>query len=133
MSRSLIQVANPSTEPVNAGSVIPLGSVQRRFGCNLRLSGDAIECAGQGYYVLNGNVSVAPTGAGNVTVGVYVNGVQLPGAIAYSYSTAGNPVTVPVGATIRQGCNCDSADNITLVLVEGAGNVQNVSLRVEKA
>ena len=41
MSRSLIQVANPSTEPVNAGSVIPLGSVQRRFGCNLRLSGDA--------------------------------------------------------------------------------------------
>ena len=134
MSRSLIQVANPSTQAVAVNSIIPLGSVQRRFGCNLRMSGNAIECSGEGYYTIDGNVTVEPTVAGTVTVGVFVNGVQLPGAIASgSVATAGNPITLPVESTIRQACCCDSADNITLVLIEGAGNVENVSLRVEKA
>ena len=134
MSRSLIQIANPSTQAVAVNSIIPLGSVQRRFGCNLKLSGNAIECAGEGYYTVDSNVTVAPTAAGNVTVGLSVNGTILPGAIATgSVSTAGNPLTLPITATIRQGCNCDSADNLTLVLLEGAGNVQNVSMRGEKA
>ena len=133
MSKSLIQVANPSTQAVAVNSIIPLGSVQRRFGCNLRLSGNAIECSGEGYYTIDGNITVAPTAAGAVTVGLFVNGVQLPGAIAYGTGTAGDPLTLPIEATIRQGCNCDSADNITLMLIEGAGNVENVSLRGEKA
>ena len=133
MSRSLIQVANPSTSAVAVNSIIPLGSVQRRFGCNCRLSGNAIEVAGEGYYSVDGAVTVLPTAAGTVTVGLSVNGSILPGAVGTgSTSVAGNPVTVPIVATIRQGCNCDSADNLTLVLLAGAGDVGNVSLRVEK-
>ena len=134
MSRSLIQIANPSTQTVAVNSIIPLGSVQRRFGCNCRLSGNAIEVSGEGYYTIDGNVTVAPTAAGTVSVGLFVNGAILPGAISIgSVSTAANPVTLPIEATIRQGCCCDSADNLTLVLLNGAGDVQNVSLRVEKA
>ena len=133
MSKSLIQVANPSTLAVNAGSIIPLGSVQRRFGCNLRLSGNAIEVSGEGYYAADASVTVAPTAAGTVTVALYKNGAQIPGAVATgSVSTAGNPTTLCINTTIRQSCCCDSADNLTLVLVEGAGNVQNVSTRVIK-
>ena len=134
MSRSLIQVANPSTQAVAVNSIIAPGSVQRRFGCNCRLIGNAVEVAGEGYYVVDAGVTVAPTVAGNVTVGLYVNGTLLPGAVGYgTAAAAGDPVTLPITATIRQGCNCDSADNLTLVLMEGAGNVQNVSMRVEKA
>ena len=114
-------------------SIISLGSVQRRFGCNCRLSGNAVEVAGEGYYTVDANVTVAPTAAGPVTVGLSVNGAILPGAVAYGTATAGDPVTLPIDATIRQGCNCDSADNLTLVLLAGAGNIQNVSMRVEKA
>ena len=133
MSKSLIQTANQSAQTVANNSIISLGSVQRRFGCNLRLSGNAIECDGQGYYTIDGNVSVAPTAAGNVTVALFNNGVQIPGAIAYgAVSTAGNSVTLPLETTIRQGCCCDSADNITVVLIEGAGTVSNISLRVVK-
>ena len=133
MSRSLIQVANQSTQSVALNSIIGLGSVQRRFGCNCRLSGNGIELDGQGYYTVDGAVSVAPTAAGAVTVALYNNGVQVPGAIAYgSVSTAGSPVCLPIVATLRQGCCCDSADNLTLVLLAGAGTVQNVSLKVEK-
>ena len=134
MSRSLIQVANQSTQVVAADSIISLGSTQRRFGCNLRLSGNGIEVNGEGYYTVDADVSVAPTAIGPVTVALYNNGIQVPGAIAYdSVSTAGNPTTLSINATVRQGCCCDSADNLTLVLLAGAGNVQNVSVRVVKA
>lgn len=134
MSRSLIQTANQSQQTVAANSIISLGSVQRRFGCNFRLSGNAIECTGEGYYTIDCDVSVAPTAVGGVTVALYNNGVQIPGAIAYgAVSTAGNSVTIHVMATIRQICCSDSADNITCVLIEGAGTVRNISLRAEKA
>lgn len=133
MSRSLIQVANQSTQTVAVNSIIGLGSTQRRFGCNCKLSGNAIEVSGEGYYTVDADVSVAPTAAGPVTVALYNNGVQVPGAIAYgSVSTALNPVSLCINATVRQGCCCDSADNLTLVLVAGEGTVQNVSMRVVK-
>ena len=133
MGKSLIQVANQSQQNVAVDSIIDLGSVQRRYGCNCHLSGNGIEIVGQGYYTVDASVSVAPTAAGNVTVALYNNGVQIPGAIAYDSATAGSPTNLNIVATVRQGCCCDSADNLTLVLLEGAGIVENVSLRVEKS
>ena len=134
MSKSLIQVANQSTQAVAENSIISLGSVIRRFGCNCRLSGNAIEIAGNGYYKIDGAVTVEPTAAGTVTVAVYDNGTQLTGAIASgTAAAAGNPVTLPLMGTVRQGCGCEGAENITLVLLAGAGNVTNVSLRIDKA
>ena len=133
MGKSLIQVANQSEQTVAANSIINLGSTQRRYGCNLRLSGNGIEVNGEGYYKIDASVSVSPTSAGAVTVALYKNGVQIPGAIAYTTGTAGDPIALPIVATIRQNCCCDSADNLTLVLIEGAGTVNNVSLRVEKS
>ena len=134
MGRSLIQTINQSAQNVAANSIISLGSVLRRFGCNLRLSGNAIEINGEGYYKVDANVSVAPTAAGPVTVALYENGVQIPGAIAYgSVSTAGNSITLPIQTTIREGCCCDGADSLTCILIEGAGVVRNIALRVDKA
>ena len=134
MSSSLIQVANQSTQTVAVNSVISLGSVQRRFGCNCRLSGNGIEVTGTGYFTIDASVTVAPTAEGNVTVALYNNGSPVTGAIAYGTAAgAGDFITLPITATIRRGCNCDSADNLTLVLIEGAGSVTNVSMRVEKA
>ena len=133
MSKSLIQVANQSTQAVALNSIIGLGSTQRRFGCNCRLSGNGIELDGAGYYTVDANVTVEPTAAGTVTVALYNNGVQIPGAISSaSADTAGNPVNVSIVATLRQGCCCDSADNLTLVLLAGPGDVTNVSMRVIK-
>ena len=133
MSKSLIQVANQSSQAVALNSIISLGSTQRRFGCNCRLSGNGIEVDGAGYYTIDASVTVAPTALGTVTVAIYNNGTQIPGAIASaSTGTAGNPVNVTINTTVRQGCCCDSADNLTLVLLAGPGNVTNVSMRVVK-
>ena len=134
MGKSLIQVANQSSQDVSINSIISLGSTQRRYGCNLKLSGNGVEVNGEGYYKVDASVSLAPTEAGAVTVALYNNGVPVPGAIAYSaVTTAGNNTNLYICGTIRIGCCCDSADNLTLVLVSGASTVNNVSLRVEKS
>lgn len=131
MSKSLIQVANQSDQAVTENSVLTLGTVQRRYGKDLRLSGNGIEVSGVGYFSIDASVSIAPTAAGNVTVAMYDNGVQVPGAVAYgSTTTAGNPVNLYIVSTIRRGCCCSGADSLTLVVLEGAGTAKNVSLRV---
>ena len=132
MSKSLIQVSNQSIQSVSENSIISLGSVLRRFGCNCRLSGNAIEIVGSGYYTIDCAVTVSPTAAGDVTVALYENGVQIPGAIATgTVAAADDFVTLPITTTIRQMC-CESADNITCILITGEGEVSNISLRVEK-
>lgn len=130
MGKSLIQVANQSEQTVAENSVLTLGTVQRRYGKDLRLSGNGIEVSGVGYFSIDASVSAEPTAAGNVTVALYNNGTQVPGAIAYgSTTTAGNAVNLSLVSTIRRGCCCSGADILTLVLLEGAGTVMNVSLR----
>lgn len=134
MGRSLIQTTNQSQQTVANNSIVSLGSVQRRYGCNLRLSGNGIEIMGDGYYEIDCNVSVTPTAAGPVTVALYNNDTQIPGAIAYGTVTAvGDSITLPLLATVRQGCCCDGSNNITCVLIEGAGVVRNISMRIVKS
>ena len=133
MSKSLIQTVNQSSQTVAVNSIIDLGSVIRRFGCNCRLNGNAIEVDGEGYYKVDANITLAPTAVGNVTVALYVNGVAYPGAVSSgSVSTVGNLVTLPIQTTIRENC-CDGGKSLTLVLTSGASTVSNVAMRVEKA
>ena len=131
MGKSLIQTANQTSQTVTAGGIISLGSTQRRYGCNLRLSGNGIEAVGEGYYTIDANVSVTPTAAGAVTVAIYQNGVQIPGAIAFTTGTAGAPEAVSIPTTIRLGC-CDGSCTLTVILIAGAGVVNNIAVRVVK-
>ena len=132
MSRSLIQTANQSDQAVALNSIIVPGSVQRRFGCNIRLSGNAIELAGDGYYTVDAGLTIAPTAAGDVSVALFDNGVQIPGAIVTGAGTAGAELALSLPpVTIRQRC-CDGADILTLVLLAGPGTVSNVAIRVIK-
>lgn len=131
MGRSLIQTVNQSEQAVAENGIFALGTVQRRYGRDLRLSGNGIEATGTGYFTITASVSIAPTAAGAATVALYDNGAQIPGAIAYgTAAAAGDPVNLAIVSTIRRGCCCAGADSLTLVLVEGAGTAQNVSLRV---
>ena len=133
MSKSLIQTVNTSPSDLLEGSTIPLGTVVRRFGCNCRLSGDAIEIEGAGYYTISGTVTLTPDVVGNVTVALEKDSVALPGGtVIGSVSTVGNSVTLPVEATVRLGCNCEGASQLSLVLSEGTATLDSTSLRVEK-
>lgn len=133
MSKSLIQTVNPSQQTVAENGIISLGSVIRRFGCNCRLSGNAIEVQGEGYYTVTAAVVTAPSTAGLVAVSLLKDGVQIPGASASATVAAADDfATLPLVATIRKGCNCDGASSITCLLNAGAGTVQNISMKVQK-
>ena len=103
MSKSLIQTANTSQQTVAVDSVISLGSVLRRFGCNCRLNGNAIEIEGEGYYTIDVDVTATPTVAGNVTVSVLKDGVAISGATATnSVSTVGKSTTLSINTTVNK-------------------------------
>ena len=134
MGKSLIQVANPSSQAVAVNSIISLGSVQRRYGCNLRLSGNAIEMGGEGYYAVDCSITLVPNAVGSVSVALLVDGNTVSGATATgSVGTAGDSVTLPITATLRRSCNCcEDVNNLTFVVTAGASTVTNISARVEK-
>ena len=131
MSRSLIQTANSSEQNVTVNGTIGLGQVLRRYGCNCRLNGDAVEIEGAGYYTVSATVTATPTDAGAVSAAVYKDGVAVTAANATMTAAVGDTVTLPLETTVRLNC-CDGTSAITLVLTSGAGVVDNVSLRVDK-
>ena len=136
MGKSLIQVSNTSTQAVapavNSPSFVSLGNVIRRYGKNIMLNGNALEQIGDGYYEIEGTITIAPTAVGVVTAALFENGEMMPGSlVSGSVSTAENPVTLPLLATSRIVC-CNSSA-ITVGVISGTGNVLNVSLRDVKS
>lgn len=133
MSRAFIMTVNNSTQNVQANGIISLGNVARMFGCNLRLNGDSVNAKGEGYYQFTANVVLAPAAEGAVTVTLYDNGVQIPGAFATTTVAAANDVVtlnVPTAIRVKCGC-CEGEHNITCrVSVESS--VTNIVLVGDK-
>lgn len=134
MSKSAIYVANTSAQNVALNGTINPGSIIRRFGPNLGLSGNAIQIDGAGYYNIQASITAAPTAAGNVTITVFKDGVAVPGATATQSTTAANnPVNVSISSLVREFCPCcDGLSNLTFVLSGTAAAVSNVAIVVEK-
>lgn len=134
MSKSLIYTANTSNQSVALNGIINPGTVVRRFGPNLALSGNAIQIAGAGYYDIDTSFTVAPTAAGTVTITAYLNNVAIPGAVASGATgTANNPINLSIAAIIREACQCcEGLSNLTFVLTGTAANVINSAIVVEK-
>ena len=135
MSKSAIYTVNTSIQNLVDGSVLNLGSVIRRFGCNCQLSGNAIRVAGAGYYKLNASIIISPAAANTtITVTAFKDGAVIPGAQAQAaVATAASPVTLPIEAIIRENCACcDDSSNINFVVTGGEATVSNIAVTVEK-
>lgn len=134
MSKSAIYTVNNSAQNVAVNGVINLGSIIRRFGPNLTLSGNAIQVTGPGYYDIDASITLAPTTAGNVTITAFKDNIAIPGATATaSTSVANNPVNISISSLLREPCACcESLSSITFVLTGTAAAVSNVAVVVEK-
>ena len=132
MSRSAIYVANTGSQNIPIDGEINLGTVIRRFGQNVALSGNGLRLEGQGYYNINASFTATPTGAGTVTITAYANGVAIPGATA-SETVAGTATTVnlSIDALYRLVCPCEGA-TITFVLSGISSTVTNSAIVVDK-
>lgn len=134
MAKSAIFTANTTAQTVAVGGTLSLGSIIRRYGCDLNLNGNSIAingCNDAGYYDVKASVTAAPTAAGTVTVSLFRNGVAVPGATASAAGAAGSPVALPIAALVREFC-CGEDSALTLVLSGAAATVSNVALVVER-
>lgn len=116
---------------VAVDGVIPLGSLIRRYGCDVTLNGNAVNITGAGYYDVDASVTVALAAAGTVTATLFKDGVAVPGATASASGAAGAPVVLAFPALVRQAC-CASGAALTLVLTGAAATVNNVAMRVQR-
>ena len=116
---------------VAVDGVIPLGSLIRRYGCDISLNGNAVNLSGAGYYDVDASITVAPTAAGTVTATLVKDGVAIPGATASAAAAAGAPTVLSFPALVRQAC-CAAGSALTLVLTGAAATVNNVALRVQR-
>lgn len=133
--KSALYAAMQTPTAVAVDGVIPLGSLIRRYGCDLSLNGNAVNIAGgnqsAGYYDVDASVTVTPTAAGTVTITLYKDGVAVPGATASAAGAAGAPVVLAFPSLVRQAC-CAAGSALTLVLTGVAATVNNVALRVQR-
>ena len=129
--KSALYAALQTPTAVAVNGVIPLGSLIRRYGCDIALNGNAVNLNGTGYYDVDASITVAPTAAGTVTATLVKDGVAIPGATASAAAAAGAPTVLSFPALVRQAC-CASGSALTLVLSGAAATVTNVALRVQR-
>lgn len=130
--KSAIYTANTTATAVAVGSAIPLGTIIRRFGNNVNLSGNGIIMSGSGYYDVNASITLTPTAAGTVTVSLLRDGVAIPGATASeTVAAAATTVNLSIPALVRLQC-CNSSSTLTFVLTGAAATVNNIGVVVTK-
>ncbi|MDD7314766.1 MAG: hypothetical protein PUH11_03455 [Bacilli bacterium] len=134
--KSVLYAAMQTPSAVAVGGVIPLGSLIRRYGCDLSLNGNAVNITGgnqsAGYYDVDASLTVAPAAVGTVTVTLFKDGVAVPGATASATAAAVNDaLDLNITALVRQVC-CAAGSALTLVLTGAAASVDNVALRVQR-
>ena len=129
--KSALYAAMQTPTAVAVDGVIPLGSLIRRYGCDVALNGNAVNITGAGYYDVDASVTVSPAAAGTVTITLYKDGVAVPGATASETAAANGTVDISILALVRQVC-CAAGSALTLVLTGAAATVNNVALRVQR-
>lgn len=129
--KSALYAAMQTDTAVSAGGVIPLGSLIRRYGCDIALNGNAVNLTGTGYYDVDASITATLTAAGTITATLYKDGVAVPGATASETGTANGTVNLNIPALVRQAC-CAAGSALTLVLTGAAATVNNVALRVQR-
>ena len=134
MSRSAIYTVNGSPQTVVENGIINLGTIVRKFGCNLNLAGTGVQIAGPGYYRFDVSVTLAPDAVGNVTVTAYEDNVPVQGATATAaVETANNPVNLDLSFVVRQSCSCcEGLSNLIFKVSENAAEVTNIAIVGEK-
>lgn len=125
--KSAIYTAMQTPTAVAVNGVIPLGSLIRRYGCDISLNGNAVNIVGKGYYDVDVSITAAPSAAGTVTATLIKDGATA----SATASAAGDSVVLAFPALVRQAC-CASGSALSLVLTGAASTVNNVAMRVQR-
>lgn len=131
--KSNISVANTASTSVLANSIIPLGTIVRRYGNALNQSGSAITINECGYYLVTVNATFTAPAAGVVTLTLLNNGNAVPGATSSASITTATTQVESVSFTtiVRVFNNCNPV-SLTVNNAGVAATMTNVSVSVVK-
>lgn len=132
MAKSLIYTSSTTAVVVPAGSVVPIGTTVRRFGCSIRQTGDSIHLLTPGYYRVYVSATVTPTAASTVGLAILANGSPVTGGMVEAETTAAAQEVNLAPQTVVRVLGSDSA-LITVEITGAEATVDNISIIVDKA
>lgn len=133
--KSNIYVATTASSAVVAGGVLPLATIVRRRGNDVNLSGNsiAISDCGSNYYLVTVTGTFTAPVAGNVTLNLQQNGVNVTGATASTtVTTATTEVRSLSYTVIVRTFNNQSIDSLSVVNAGVAATFSNIAVSVVK-
>lgn len=129
--KAALYAANANTQTVTADeTIINFGSIVRRYGRCVNLSGGDVSIEEAGYYDVDTNITFTATAAGTVVIYLYKDGVRIPGANVSATVAAGSVYALSIPAIIRNTCNCESV--IAAHIVGVAGDINNAAIALER-
>ena len=128
--KSVLEAYNSAAQTLTATAApLNLGATVTDTGCALSLNGSAVNVRAGGTYQIDGDVNVTATGAGTVTVQMYLNGVALPETLR-TISVAAGQYAISTRTARYIAPNCANVNSLTLQ-ASGAGvTVDLTSVRV---
>ena len=132
MSNSLIMMTTTTASSVLANGVVPLSTITRRRGQVLTNNSDSIVLNRPGYYKVNATLTFTAPEAGDVTVKIQKNNVDLSGMTASTtITTATTEIrSLAISGIVRVTCS-EGFASLTLVNSGVAITTSNVEVDVE--
>lgn len=131
MSKSAIYTVLTTPTALQDGDTIPIGTTQRRYGCNVSQEGNTIHLCGRGYYKVTAILTVLATAATPVTFSMLNDGVQVIGAeVTATVAGTSDEVVLPISAIVRN--TCDGTSNLSFKISGNDGTADNFTVVVEK-
>lgn len=132
MYTNLIYEITPTPSVVTENAILPLTTIARRKGCIVQNGSNSVMLNKAGYYEVNAVVTLTAPAAGNASINLQLNGVNVSGATARTTITTATTQSVQlvISAIVKVYCNQAPA---TLTLVNGSLpiNTSNISLSVK--
>ena len=132
MRTQLIYMTNTSNASVLADGIIPLSTIQRKYGCAIVEGTNSIILRVPGYYKVNATITLTAPAAGDAAIKLQKNNADVPGMESTeTITTATTEVrSLTITGIVRVYCN-EGFATITLVNSGVDATISNVSLDVE--
>lgn len=128
MEKSGIFVGSSTATAVTAGSIIPIGTAQRGYGCGIKLNGDTIVvCGNNTSYKVTAVMTLSAASTDPITVSLQQDGVNVPLAVStVTVAGASDQTVLVVQGIVRNICRCSSTLSFVLTGADATINNDNV-------
>lgn len=130
---NLAFLTTTAVTPIVADGLIPLTTIQRKYGCGvINPDNNSVYLNKPGYYKINASVTFTAPAAGVVSIALQKNEVDVPGITAStSITTADTEIrTLNINGIVRV-MPCEGVSSLNLINSGVDADIQNVAFDIE--